>query len=66
MQNIMGFIMVFLCWAGHLLIAARGSDVSWRERILIPLDQLRLPELDNPLPQQAPAVENNGNLALKA
>lgn len=46
MQNIMGFIVVFVCWVGHLLIAARRNNSSWRERFLIPLDQLTLPELD--------------------
>lgn len=46
MQNIIGFIVVFVCWAGHLLIVARRNNVSWRERFLIPLDQLTLPELD--------------------
>lgn len=46
MQNIIGFIVVFVCWIGHLLIAARKDNGSWRERLLIPLDQLTLPELD--------------------
>lgn len=61
MQNTMGFIVIFLCWVGHLLIAARRTDVSWRERFLIPLDQLTLPELDGPVPQRGPAVEKRGN-----
>lgn len=61
MQNIMGFVVVFLCWIGHLLIAARRTGVSWRERLLIPLDRLTLLELDDPLTQQGPAVEKSGS-----
>ncbi|KAG8162368.1 hypothetical protein KVR01_008133 [Diaporthe batatas] len=63
MQNTMGFIVIFMCWVGHLLIAARRTNASWRERLLIPLDQLALPELDVPEPQQAPAVEKRGGEA---
>lgn len=59
MQNIMGFIVVFVCWTGHLLISARKNNVSWRERLLIPLDQLMLPELDAQLPQSGSAVEKS-------
>lgn len=61
MQNIMGFIAVFLCWAGHLLIAARRTGSSWRERFLIPIDRLTLPELDDPLPHRGSAVEKSGS-----
>lgn len=56
LQNTIGFIVVFMCWVGHLLIAARRTNVSWRERFLIPLDQLALPELDVPVAQQGQAV----------
>lgn len=61
MQNIMGFIVVFVCWVGHLLIAARRNNASWRERLLIPIDQLTLPELDSQSPQRESAAEKSGN-----
>lgn len=61
MQNTMGFIVVFVFWVGHLLIAALRHNVSWRERLLIPLDQLTLPELDAQPPQHEAAVEKSGN-----
>lgn len=61
MQNIMGFIVVFVCWAGHLLIAARRNNASWRERLLIPIDQLTLPELDAQSPERGPSAEKSGN-----
>jgi len=63
MQNIMGFVVVFMCWVGHLLVAARRANVSWRERFLIPLDRLTLPELDDPLPQRGPTAEKGENQA---
>ncbi|KAI3396066.1 hypothetical protein diail_483 [Diaporthe ilicicola] len=46
MQKIIGFIVVFVFWVGHLLIVARRNNASWRERLVIPLNQLALPELD--------------------
>lgn len=61
MQNIIGFIVVFVCWVGHLLIAARKNNASWRERLLIPIDQLTLPELDAQFPQHESATEKGGN-----
>lgn len=61
MQNIIGFIVVFVCWVGHLLIAARKNNASWRERLLIPIDQLMLPELDAQIPQHESAAEKSSN-----
>ncbi|KAK2608129.1 hypothetical protein N8I77_006761 [Diaporthe amygdali] len=61
MQNIIGFVVVFVCWVGHLVIAARRNNASWRERFLIPLDQLTLPELDAGQSPHASSIEKNGN-----
>lgn len=61
MHNIIGFIVVFVCWVGHLIIATRSNNVSWRERLLIPLDQLLLPELDAHVPQRGSAIEKSAN-----
>lgn len=61
MQNIIGFIVVFVCWVGHLLVAARRNNVSWRERLLIPIEQLMLPELGAQLSQPGAAVEKRSN-----
>lgn len=60
MQNIIGFIVVFVFWVGHLLIAARKNGASWKDRLLIPTDQLTLPELDAQLPQHESSADTSG------
>lgn len=43
----LGFLVVVLLYAGHLVLVARKQRrQSWRERLWVPLDSFTLPELD--------------------
>ncbi|KAK7736720.1 hypothetical protein SLS53_006930 [Cytospora paraplurivora] len=64
LMNILGFIVVFVCWTGHLLIQARKDhNKSWRERILVPLDQLDLSALDANHSPVGPEAETREGLS---
>lgn len=46
-MGILGFIVVLVFYLGHLLLVARKQrDKTWREKLWIPLETIRLPELD--------------------
>ncbi|KAJ4420890.1 hypothetical protein N0V82_004069 [Gnomoniopsis sp. IMI 355080] len=45
-QGLLGFIIFSLLFFGHLMYVALQGGTSWRERLLIPLRDISLPELD--------------------
>lgn len=46
-MGILGFIVVLLFYLGHLVFVARKQkNKTWRDKLWIPLDTIRLPEFD--------------------
>lgn len=56
-MGVLGFIAVAVLFLGHLLYATFWGGKTWRQRLLIPLGDIPVPELEIPVPSTGNSVD---------
>lgn len=60
-MGILGFLFVSLLFLGHLAWVSYRGGKTWRQRLLIPLDNIAVPELNN-LASTKSTMEKRGGI----